>query len=260
MIYINRRSPRHGDCARTGARTAPIGPGLLAAVLGMLLAGGCSTSGAGKAGAAGAGAQKARAADAVRLATGERFCIDAQAQVAATRVPTVNVVHADYEAFVESKPQPRPLQTHQYVWYEDAAKTQPKMISCKMKTSDHIRAEYGADQSGGDTSCAALNERTAQAVLASLRGAERRRLKFDRGRRIVYDEDFVTTDGPTWLAPFPVVYVGTDGALHVKSKGMKNDWLDPKLANAPARFKGTRYCHLVAPEYLKRVLLGEVTP
>ncbi len=227
----------------------------IAGLAAMLAATGCSTA------PVGAPAKAATPApDAVRLATGERFCIDAQAQVAATRVPTVNVVHTDYDAFVESKPRPRPLETQQYVWYEDAAKTRPKMVSCKMKTSDHIRTEYGADQSGGDTSCAALNERTTQVVLASLTRAERGRLRFDAGRRIVYDEDFVTTDGPTWLAPFPVVYVGADGALHVKSKGMKNDWLDPKLANAPARFKGTRYCHLVAPEYLRRVLLGEVTP
>ncbi|MCU0759172.1 MAG: hypothetical protein MUF07_08265 [Steroidobacteraceae bacterium] len=222
-----------------------------AGVAALLLAGGC---------AGGPAAPPAAGPDAVRLVTSERFCVDAQAQVAATRVPTVNVLHADYDAFVESKPQVRPLQTQQYVWYEDGAKTRPKMISCKMKTSDHIRSEYGADQSDGDTSCAALNERTAQAVLASLGRAERRRLQFDGGRHVVYDEDSVTTDGPTWLAPFPMLSVGTDGALHVKSKGMKNDWLDPRLAKAAPRFKGTRYCHLVAPEYFRRVLLGEVRP
>ena len=200
------------------------------------------------------------AADDLRLVTGDRFCIDAQAQVAATRVPTVNVVHTDYQAFVESKPKPRPLETEQYVWYEDDAKTRPKMVSCKMKTSDHIRLEYGEDQSGGDTSCAALNQLTAEVVLASLSREERRQLKFDRGRKLVFDPDFVIGDGPMWLAPFAVLYVGEDAALHVKSKGMKNDWFDPRLANAAPRVKGTRYCHLVAPEYLRRVLLGQVEP
>jgi hypothetical protein len=34
----------------------------------------------------------------------------------------------------------------------------------------------------------------------------------------------------------------------------------PRLANAAPRVKGTRYCHLVAPEYLRRVLLGQVEP
>jgi len=54
--------------------------------------------------------------------------------------------------------------------------------------------------------------------------------------------------------------VAPDGTLHVRSKGMRNDWLDPRLATADPRVKGTRYCHLVAPEYLRRVLLGEVAP
>ena len=36
-------------------------------------------------------------------------------------------------------PAPRPLATRQYVWFEDAARTQPRMVSCKMKTADHIR-------------------------------------------------------------------------------------------------------------------------
>ncbi len=239
--------------------------GAAAAALGLsalLLAAGCATTpSATSNGASGTSATAVPGATAnPRLVTDDRFCIDAQHQVAATRVPTVNVVHTDFKAFTESKPKPRPLETEQYVWFEDEARTRPKMVSCKMKTSDHIRVEYGADQSGGDTSCAALNERTAQAVLGALTRAERQRLKFDGGRKLVYDPDFLTTDGPIWLAPFPVVYVGEGGALHVASKSMKNDWLDPKLADAPARFKGTRYCHLVAPEYLKRVLLGDVAP
>ena len=134
------------------------------------------------------------------------------------------------------------------------------MVSCKMKTADHIRVEYGADQVGEDTSCAAVNERIVEGVRDSLSQAERKRLKFDGGRRILYDPDLVTTSGPVWLEPFAVLYVDPDGVLHARSKGMKNDWLDPKLANAEPRFKGTRYCHLVAPEYLRRVLLGDVTP
>jgi hypothetical protein len=61
-----------------------------------------------------------------------------------------------------------------------------------------------------------------------------------------------------WLKPYDIAWAGADGALHLKSKAMRNDWLDPRYADAPARFKGTRYCHLVAPEYLKRLLTGVV--
>jgi len=219
-----------------------------AALLGALTLTGCATPGDGP--------PRATAP----LVTDDQFCAAGQALITGARVPAVNTVYTDYPAFVESKPAPRPLATRQYVWFEDAAPTQPRMVSCKMKTADHIRVEYGADQVGDDLSCAAVNEMTLQAVLGSLTRTERRRLKFDAGRNVVLEPDLVTTNGPVWLEPFAVLRVAPDGALHVKAKGMKNDWLDPKLAKAEPRFKGTRYCHFVAPEYLKRALLGDVTP
>ncbi len=197
---------------------------------------------------------------AVPLVADDQFCVAAQALVTGATVPAVNTVYAEYQAFVDSKPAPRPLATRQYVWFEDAARTQPRMVSCKMKTADHIRVEYGAGQVGDDISCAAVNAMTLQAVLGSLTRAERRRLRFDSGRNVVFEPDFVTTNGPAWLEPFAVLRVAPEGALHVKAKGMKNDWLDPKLAKAEPRFKGTRYCHFVAPEYLRRALLGDVAP
>ncbi len=193
-------------------------------------------------------------------ATDAQFCVAAQAAITGSKVPTLNAIYDDYQAFVESKPAPRPLTTRQLVWFEDDTRTRPKMISCKMKTADHIRIEYGSDQVGEDTSCAAVNALTLESVRASLTRTERQRTKFDGGRRVVFDPDTVTTSGPLWLEPFAMTYIAADGALHVKSKGMKNDWLDPRLAKAEPRFKGTRYCHLVAPEYLRRVLLGDVVP
>ena len=91
-------------------------------------------------------------------------------------VPAISVVFTDFDEFVKSKPRPRPLETDQYVWHEDAARTRPKMISCKMKTTDHIIAEYGPGASGGNVSCAAVNQRTVELVLGSLTRAERKRL------------------------------------------------------------------------------------
>jgi hypothetical protein len=197
---------------------------------------------------------------AVPPGTNDQFCIAAQAHVTGSRVATVNRVYTDYQAFLESKPAPRPLTTRQYAWFEDDARSAPRMISCKMKTADHIRAEYGADQVGDDTSCAAVNALTLHAVLSSMTRAERGQLKFDGGRRVTFDPDLVTHSGQFWVEPFAVLALAPDGALHVKSKGLKNDWLDPRFAQQEPRFRGTRYCHLVAPEYLKRALLGDVTP
>lgn len=188
------------------------------------------------------------------------FCADAQQLISGTPLRPENVVHTDFDAFTLSKPEVRPLRTEQYVWYEDDARTAPRMISCKMKTADHIASEYGAGSVRGEGLCADVNRRTLALVLESMTAAERRRLAFDQGRRVVFDPEELTTDGPVWLAPYAFAYVGADGALHLKAKAMRNDWLDPRYAQAPARFKGTRYCHLVAPHYLARVLRGEIQP
>jgi hypothetical protein len=204
---------------------------------------GCTTSGT-----------RPSAADA--LPALPEFCADVQRYMADTRVPVENVVHTEYDAFVLSKAQIRPLRTEQYHWYEDEAKTRLKMISCKMKTADHIRSEYGADAAGIEGLCAGYNRLTLQRVLARMSREQRSALAYDGGLRVVFDGDEVTTQGPEWLAPYPMAYVGEDQALHIKAKAMRNDWLDQRYKDAPVRFRGTRYCHLVAPEHLERLLRG----
>jgi hypothetical protein len=193
--------------------------------------------------------------------TSDHFCSDAQRLITASRVPAVNTVYTDRDAFVSSKASARPLQTRQYGTYEDESRTQLKMVSCKMKTADHIRTEYGADQAGADASCASLNQHSLDAVLATLSRAERRRLAFGGAAgRIVVEPDEVVDNGGDWLKPFTSAWVDPGGVLHLKAKGMNKGWLDPRHASAQPQFRGVRYCHLVAPEYLRRVLLGDATP
>lgn len=187
----------------------------------------------------------------------ERYCAEVQHLIAGTSLPVVNVVHPDYTAFVKSKPKIRPLETEQYTTLDDAGR--PKIISCKMKTVDHLKAEYGEAAAGEDASCAAWNRRTWEAVLTGFTDKERRGLRFDEGRDVVFDLDVVTNQGQIWVLPFPIARVDPDGALHLLSKSMKNDWTDPRYADAPVLVRGTRYCHLVAPDYLRGLLLGEIT-
>ena len=189
-----------------------------------------------------------------------QICSTAQAITSGSAVVPEVVIHSEYDAFVKSKPVARPLQLEQYVWYADAAHQQPRMVSCKMKTADHFKAEYGADAAGSEASCAAINERILQSVLAHMSRSARQHLRFNAARDVLFDADFVTNDGPIWLAPFAMIYADPQGRLHLKSKGMQNDWLDPRYLTAPVKFRGTRYCHLVAPQYLARVLTGEVAP
>lgn len=189
------------------------------------------------------------------------FCVAAQAAIVDARPAARNEIHEDFTAFTKSKPAANPLVTTQYVRRENEnPQAGPMMVSCKMKTADHLIAVYGPDAAGVDIGCSGVNEITLRKVLASLTPQERRRLRFDSGRKVSFAPDIVTTQGPVWLEPYPLATLGADGSLQLQAKGMRNDWLDPRYAQAPPQFRGTRYCHLVAPEYLRRLLLGEVEP
>ena len=193
--------------------------------------------------------------------TGADFCVAAQAAIVSARPVARNEVHEDFVAFTKSKPVADPLLTTQYVWRESGgSQAGPMMVSCKMKTADHLIEVYGPDAAGTDIGCSGVNEIILRQVLASLTPAERRRLRFEGGRKVSFAADIVTTQGPVWLEPYALATLGADGSLQLQAKAMRNDWLDPRYAQAPPQFRGTRYCHLVAPEYLRRLLLGEVEP
>lgn len=198
---------------------------------------------------------------AIAARTTADFCIAAQTAIVAARPVARNEVHEDFTSFTKSKPVADPLVTTQYVRRENNdPQAGPMMVSCKMKTADHLIAVHGVGAAGVDIGCSGVNEITLRQVLASLTRAERRRLRFEGGRKVRFAPDIVTTQGPVWLEPYPLASVGEDGSLQLQAKGMRNDWLDPRYAQAPPQFRGTRYCHLVAPEYLRRLLLGEVEP
>jgi hypothetical protein len=239
--------------ARGIASSALLAPSALPGLVAFLLTAGCVTS-------SGAPAKASPPAAGPATTTAE-FCSEAQRVVANSRVPAVNTVYADRAAFVRSKASARPLETRQYAAPEAGPGSSPKMVSCKMKTADHIRTEHGADRAGADESCALLNQRTLDAVLGSLTRAERARARFGGAAgRIVVDPDRVVDNGGDWLEPFAIARLGPDGALHLQAKGMNKGWLDPRYANAEVQYRGVRYCHLVAPEYLRRLVLGDATP
>jgi len=248
MSVIMRPAGQVCDASRSAAGACVT----LAVVAIAVIAAGCATQ---------PGAAPPASTSAGRATTSADFCSEAQRVVANSRVPAVNTVYADRDAFIISKASARPLETRQYATPEAGPGSPPKMVSCKMKTADHIRTEFGADQAGADESCALLNRRTLDAVLASLTRAERRRAKFGgAAARIVVDDDLVVDNGGDWLKPFAIARLEPDGSLHLQAKGMNKGWLDPRYASAQTQFRGVRYCHLVAPEYLRRLVLGDTVP
>jgi hypothetical protein len=186
------------------------------------------------------------------------FCAAAQRLVTGTTVPVANVVHDEFEAFVLSKPQVRPLESQQYHWYADAGRTQLMMISCKLKTADHISTEYGAHAAGPQRSCVDVNRATVAAVGAALQAAGEP-LAFSPDA-IRLPADAMTRNGPQWLEPHTMILTHVDGTLEILARSFRADWTDPAHARVPERFRGTHYCHLVAPEYLRAVLTGAAAP
>lgn len=229
----------------------PASPMPRLAVACLLLVAGCTTTAHGP--------EAARAPLPPPPVTDAAFCSEAQRVLVSTALPVVNEVTTSPDAFAKSKPVARPLQTRQYLWTEPGAPGRPMMVSCKMKTADHLVAEYGAGAAGADIGCSGVNRRTLERVLASMSPEERKRLRFPP-EQVVFDDDFVTVLGPLWLAPHDMARSGLDGKLRIQSRAMRNDWLDPRYAKAPPQFRGTRYCHFIAPERLGRLLRGEVAP
>ncbi len=185
----------------------------------------------------------------------ETFCTSIQTSIMGNKVPAENVVHPDYEAFVLSKASVDPLRNEQFTTLgEDGL---PRMVSCKMKTPDHIQEVYGEDKANNEArTCAAINRENIAAVIASLtpEEAERRALT---DAQIVFEEDISVMTGQSWTKPFDFVTRGENGALHIQSKRMQIDWTNILFKMAPDRFRGALYCHLIAPEYAKALILGD---
>ncbi len=180
------------------------------------------------------------------------FCTTAQQMVAATAQRSANVVYADLEAFIKSKASIRPLVTRQFVHYDE--ESLPRMVSCKVKTSDILVLEYGEAAAGFEGRCSSVNGLTLQRVTAALESAAAPLGEYDA---VVLETDEVGVSGVNWLKPYRMLWREGD-TLHILAKALRVDWHDDRFAKAPARFRGTHYCHLVAPSYLRRVLTGEV--
>jgi hypothetical protein len=63
--------------------------------------------------------------------------------------------------------------------------------------------------------------------------------------------------GPIWLKPFTLTYLDDTGDLHVATKGFVVDFTDPRYQKFPASWRGTHYCHFIAPDYFAALLQGE---
>ena len=185
------------------------------------------------------------------------YCTQAQKEIASSRVPSRNVLINDFQAFANLTPSVQPLETAQFVQYADPQRSKPRMISCKLHSADKIRAAYGATAAGESTTCARLNRRTLDAVMTTLTDRQKKKMPFKGTIPILLDPDEQATSEAQWLESFTMVQTDAGGTLRVRAKSLRGDGNNLRVGNKPAT-GGRQYCHLIAPDYLKRILLGEV--
>lgn len=184
------------------------------------------------------------------------FCVAVQRVLAGTTLESHNTVFDTMEAFRQSKPSAKPLRTYQVVTY---AGRQPIMVSCKVKTAAHLRATYGADAAGEQRYCPDVTRRVRAGAVARLRQAGNAAAAA-RAAAFVVDADEPYWTGRSFLAEFQLSYRGADGAIHIRSPGLYQDydhWITRLL---PERLQGQSYCHLATAGYLEALATGAEAP
>jgi hypothetical protein len=186
------------------------------------------------------------------------YCATAQKEIASSRVAARNVVVTDYAAFSRASPSVKPLETLQYVGYSDDKHAKARMISCKLHSAELIRAEYGATAAGESTTCARLNRRTLDAVMITLTDRQRKKMPFNGALPVALDPDEQSSNEAQWLEGFTMVQTDAGGTLRIRAKSLRANGGGIRHASTAAPTDGRQYCHLIAPDYLKRILTGEV--
>lgn len=190
--------------------------------------------------------------------TDAHFCGAVQRILAGTTLPASNAVQVDFDAFVKAKAGVRPLLAQQHVEYADPVRTQPMLIACKTKSADHLNAVYGPGTAlGDDYSCRSINRSIVLGAWSAMTATQRAAAAWPPSR-IMLDGDEVGFLGSTFVKPYVFLYRGADGLPHLRARAQYASWLDWRWKLMPERFRGTHYCRLIAPEYARRLIQGEV--
>jgi hypothetical protein len=188
--------------------------------------------------------------------TTDDFCIAVQQILAKTEVPSELTVYPDMASFRQSKPTPRPLTNSQVVTLDEQGR--PKMLSCKVKAADHIRAEYGEDAAGEQGYCREITVAVHENVVRKLQATDP--AVAQTVSEFVIEPDAPLATGRAYLAPYPLAFEGDDGKLHINTQSLQVDWDDPKWWIMPYVLRGQTYCHIITPEHLEALARNEAEP
>lgn len=186
----------------------------------------------------------------------EDYCAAAQRVVTKTNVSARLVVHTDLDAFIKSKAVIEGPTIHQYAWHDPQGNL--VAISCKMKSADHLNIAFGAGTAGPDGYCHDMNEQVYGLLRKQIGRPVVTDVVFDPSERLDTPEQAAMI-GPVWLQPFTLTYFDASDALHIATKGFVIEYGDPRYQRFPPSWRGTHYCHLVAPEYLGGLMQGRAS-
>lgn len=182
------------------------------------------------------------------------YCRTAQRVIGVTDIPVELVVHADFQAFVKSKTNIAGPTIHQYNWYSEEGRLLG--ISCKMKSAEHLSSTFGEGSAGPEGLCHDMNRALYAHLSKRIPAPMYASVIFERSESLDTPEQN-SMIGPLWLKPLRLTEVDTEGRLHIATRGFVVRFDDPRFLKLPPTWRGTHYCHLIAPEYFERLLLGE---
>jgi hypothetical protein len=188
--------------------------------------------------------------------TSPEFCTAVQLLTADTVRTGTNEVFTDMPAYRASKPMVNPHTIFQVVTYRGQT---PIMVSCKVKGSAHLRSEYGDDAAGEQTFCPSVTRLSQAQAVAELEQAGNADAAAKAAAFVVEENEPYTT-GQSYLSDFELSFVGEDGAIHLNSPGLFQDYDSWVTLILPERVEGQVYCHLATAEYLKALATGALEP
>ena len=199
----------------------------------------------------------------VTVPTVDEYCRVAQRIVTRTDQPVDLRIQDSFDGFVKSKaiiPEEGGAipEIQQYNWIDDEAVVVG--ISCKLKSADHLNLVYGDGTAGPDGACQDMNRYVFDALRIDAADYAYDSVAFDpteqpQTRGV---EPVEGGPGPQWLQSYTATLEEPAGVLNIRTKGFTVDFLDPRFAQAPARFRGVHYCHFIAPDHLRAVVAGAV--
>ena len=181
------------------------------------------------------------------------FCAMVQRVLANTDMTPNVTVFDNMPDYRSSKPSIEPLNAYQLVTYSG---DMPIIVSCKVKTSDHLQTEFGEDAAGKQRFCPEFTQMLLDQAVAELQESNPDAAAVAAGFIVENTEPYAT--GSSYLGEYNPLYRDAEGKVHIVTPGLQTDWGNWMFWLLPNRLRGQTYCHLPTTQLLQAVATGEM--